>query len=121
MSGDRDRGWRGAAGVHRPLDRGWIATPRPEAKVIFDRIVAAAVALSRLLTESVHSGAISRYLAIFVVTATALGACLLRQRVVGADARDAAGAGGSSRWSGLMLVVAYDLGGGAAPRGGLRR
>jgi len=60
--------------LHRPLDRGWIATPRPEAKVIFDRIVAAAVALSRLLTESVHSGAISRYLAIFVVTATALGA-----------------------------------------------
>jgi multicomponent K+:H+ antiporter subunit A len=29
--------------LHRPLDRAWIAAPRPEAKVIFDRVVAALV------------------------------------------------------------------------------
>jgi multicomponent K+:H+ antiporter subunit A len=60
--------------LHRPLDRGWIALPRPEAKVIFDALVAGCVALSRGITETLHTGAISRYLAIFVVTAVGLGA-----------------------------------------------
>ncbi|MCU4652712.1 monovalent cation/H+ antiporter subunit A [Roseibacterium sp. SDUM158016] len=59
--------------LHRPLDRAWIAAPRPEAKAIFDRLVSASVALSRGITEWSHNGAISRYLAIFTVTAVALG------------------------------------------------
>ena len=49
------------------------ATPRPEAKAIFDRLVAALVALSRWISESSHNGAISRYLAIFTVTSVVLG------------------------------------------------
>ncbi len=60
--------------VHRPLDRIWIALPRPEAKVIFDAFVDRAVALSRWISETTHNGAISRYLAIFVVTSVVLGA-----------------------------------------------
>ncbi len=60
--------------LHRPLDRAWAIAPRPEAKAIFDRLVAAVVALSRTVTEATHNGAISRYLAIFVVAAVALGA-----------------------------------------------
>ncbi|GAA5066447.1 monovalent cation/H+ antiporter subunit A [Roseibacterium beibuensis] len=59
--------------LHRPLDKGWIAMPRPEAKAIFDRLVAGIVAVSRGITDSTHNGAISRYLAIFTVTAVALG------------------------------------------------
>jgi len=59
--------------LHRPLDKGWIALPRPEAKAIFDRLVAGIVAVSRGITDSTHNGAISRYLAIFTVTAVALG------------------------------------------------
>ncbi|AHM04117.1 pH adaptation potassium efflux system a [Roseibacterium elongatum DSM 19469] len=59
--------------MHRPLDRAWIAAPRPEAKAIFDRLVAGLVALSRAITEATHNGAISRYLAIFTVTSVALG------------------------------------------------
>ncbi len=60
--------------LHGPLDRAWIAAPRPEAKRIFDRLVASAAATSRWITEASHNGAISRYLAIFVVTSIALGA-----------------------------------------------
>jgi multicomponent K+:H+ antiporter subunit A len=60
--------------MHRPLDRLWIALPRPEAKAIFDAIVAGAVRVSRTITEGMHNGAISRYLAIFVAAAVALGA-----------------------------------------------
>jgi multicomponent K+:H+ antiporter subunit A len=59
--------------LHRPLDRAWIATPRPEAKAIFDRLVAALVDLSGAISRTTHNGAISRYLAIFTVAALGLG------------------------------------------------
>jgi multicomponent K+:H+ antiporter subunit A len=59
--------------LHRPLDAAWIAAPRPEAKAMFDALVAALVSLARRITEITHTGAISRYLAIFIVTAVALG------------------------------------------------
>ncbi|MDR9392699.1 monovalent cation/H+ antiporter subunit A [Roseovarius sp. SYSU LYC5161] len=60
-------------GLHRGLDGAWQATPRPEAKVIFDRLIAGAVGLSCAVTEGVHNGSISRYLAIFVVATVGLG------------------------------------------------
>ncbi len=59
--------------VHRPLDQAWIKAPRPEAKEIFDRLVSSVVALARWITETTHTGAISRYLAIFTVASVALG------------------------------------------------
>ena len=59
--------------VHRPFDRIWNALPRPEAKVIFDRLVGSIVNASRGITDFSHNGAISRYLAIFTVTSVALG------------------------------------------------
>ncbi|MBC6438499.1 MAG: monovalent cation/H+ antiporter subunit A [Rhodobacteraceae bacterium] len=59
--------------LHRPLDHAWIIAPRPEAKAIFDRLVASAVISSRWITGLSHNGAISRYLAIFTITAVLLG------------------------------------------------
>ena len=59
--------------LHRPLDRGWIAMPRPEAKVIFEGLVAWIAGLARGVIEWSHDGAISRYLAIFVVATVAMG------------------------------------------------
>jgi multicomponent K+:H+ antiporter subunit A len=73
MSGIAVLGGAALLALHRPLDRAWIAAPRPEAKAIFDALLAALVALSRRVTEAAHDGAISRYLAIFTVTAVALG------------------------------------------------
>ncbi|WP_425091567.1 monovalent cation/H+ antiporter subunit A [Tropicimonas sp. S265A] len=58
---------------HRVLDRVWIAARRPEAKAIFDRLVAALVSAARGITDRTHNGAISRYLAIFTVASVALG------------------------------------------------
>ncbi|WP_101068666.1 monovalent cation/H+ antiporter subunit A [Roseovarius salinarum] len=60
--------------IHRPLDRAWQDAPRPEAKVIFDALVGGAAGLARRVSEALHDGAISRYLAIFVVATVALGA-----------------------------------------------
>ena len=59
--------------IHRPLDSIWNAAPRPEAKAIFDGIIAGSVALTRRVTDASHNGAISRYLAIFTAAAIALG------------------------------------------------
>ncbi|WP_370158612.1 hydrogen gas-evolving membrane-bound hydrogenase subunit E, partial [Salipiger bermudensis] len=59
--------------LHRPLDKAWIRAPRPEAKAMFDRVVARTVLGARWLVESTHNGAISRYLAIFVVATVLLG------------------------------------------------
>ncbi|NNL18912.1 MAG: monovalent cation/H+ antiporter subunit A, partial [Boseongicola sp.] len=60
--------------LHAPMDRLWRAAPRPEAKVIFEWFVDSVARLSRWLTDISHNGAISRYLAIFVVTSVAVGA-----------------------------------------------
>ncbi|WP_306044458.1 monovalent cation/H+ antiporter subunit A [Nioella sp. MMSF_3534] len=59
--------------LHKPLDKLWIAAPRPEAKAIFDRLIAGLVSASRAITEIGHNGAISRYLAIFTASSVALG------------------------------------------------
>ncbi|KAA0921105.1 monovalent cation/H+ antiporter subunit A [Aquicoccus porphyridii] len=59
--------------LHRPLDWLWNALPRPEAKIIFDALIARVAALSRGITETMHNGAISRYLAIFFVTTLIVG------------------------------------------------
>ena len=60
--------------LHRPLDRAWVAAPRPEAKAIFDGIVAGVARLSRWIIETTHHGAISHYLAVFVAVSIGLGA-----------------------------------------------
>jgi multicomponent K+:H+ antiporter subunit A len=60
----------------RPLRALWDATPRPEAKVIFDGIIEPIAALSRGITQALHNGSLTRAVAIgFVaITATALWA-----------------------------------------------
>ena len=60
-------------GMHGPLSRLWIALPRPEAKAIFDAVVGAAAGVARALSEGIHDGALSRYLAIFTVGVLGLG------------------------------------------------
>ena len=95
--------------LHRPLDRVWIAAPRPEAKVIFDNVVAGAAALSRGITEITHTGAISRYLAIFVVTSVALGAVAFSGSGLGAQTRGLLPVPAVIAVGWLMLVVATVL------------
>jgi multicomponent K+:H+ antiporter subunit A len=60
-------------GLHARFQAMWDATPRPEAKRIFDGIVAPLAALSRAVTDRMHNGALSRYLAIATLTIMAAG------------------------------------------------
>ncbi|MFK7751352.1 MAG: monovalent cation/H+ antiporter subunit A [Sedimentitalea sp.] len=53
--------------MHAPLDRAWLAARRPEAKDIFDAMMARLTALTRAITDRLHDGAISKYAAIFLV------------------------------------------------------
>jgi len=78
MSGIAVLGGAVLLAMHAPLDRVWAALPRPEAKVIFDRLFAALAGVSRRITEATHDGAMSRYLAIFVAATTGLGAVAWR-------------------------------------------
>ena len=60
--------------LFKPLLRSWDAAPRPEAKVIFERIVAGAVAGARGLIAPLHDGSFSRYAAIMATAIIAAGA-----------------------------------------------
>ncbi|PWE31220.1 monovalent cation/H+ antiporter subunit A [Maritimibacter sp. 55A14] len=58
---------------HAPLMRLWLATPRPEAKTMFDAVTRAATLAGRGFTDSLHDGALSRYAGIFTVTVLGAG------------------------------------------------
>jgi len=66
-------GWMVLA-LYKPINRGWIAVGLVHAKAVFDRLMAGLEWLSRALTETVHTGSMSRYLAIFVMASVVLGA-----------------------------------------------
>ncbi|MEO1556813.1 MAG: monovalent cation/H+ antiporter subunit A [Pseudomonadota bacterium] len=59
-------------GLYKPLQAAWDAAPRPEAKAIFDVLMAGLVRLAQLLILPLHNGAFSRYA--FVAFAAILGA-----------------------------------------------
>jgi multicomponent K+:H+ antiporter subunit A len=58
-------------GAFRPLRALWDATPRPEAKVIFDAIIEPLAEISRVVTQALHNGSLTRAVAIGTVAITA--------------------------------------------------
>jgi len=59
--------------AQRRLAPVWDAAPRPEAKAIFDALIDAAARGARGLTDTLHDGAVSRYLAIFTLALAGAG------------------------------------------------
>ena len=57
----------------KPLKAAWEATPRPEAKVIFDWIVGACGAAADWITATLHNGSMARYLTLFTIGSVAAG------------------------------------------------
>ncbi|MEJ6403484.1 monovalent cation/H+ antiporter subunit A [Yoonia sp. 2307UL14-13] len=92
--------------LFKPLLRAWEATPRPEAKVIFEAIIAGAVSLARGLTHPLHNGAFSRYAAIMIVTVIAAGYHAWSTGAVSAATRAVQEAGPVPIGGWLMLVAA---------------
>lgn len=52
---------------HRQLEAIWNALPRPEAKVLFDRLIAAVTITADRITAGLHNGSITRYGLIMVL------------------------------------------------------
>ncbi|PUB16246.1 monovalent cation/H+ antiporter subunit A [Yoonia sediminilitoris] len=59
--------------IFRPLLRAWDAAPRPEAKTIFEALIAAVVALAQKIIQPLHDGAFTRYAGIMAITVVAAG------------------------------------------------
>ncbi|WP_323036590.1 monovalent cation/H+ antiporter subunit A [Pararhodobacter sp.] len=59
--------------MQRALAPLWDNAPRPEAKQIFDAIVESLARLARAVTDTLHDGAISRYLTVFTASVLAYG------------------------------------------------
>jgi multicomponent K+:H+ antiporter subunit A len=60
-------------GAHGAADRLRLASPRPEAKGIFDAAVAGAVGVAGRLIVSLHTGSLPRYLAVILATIVVVG------------------------------------------------
>jgi multicomponent K+:H+ antiporter subunit A len=91
--------------MFRPALRLWDAAPRPEAKVIFDAIIAATVSLARSVVLTLHNGAFSRYAAIFSVTVVIAGYYAWTTGTV-ADATRALQPAGPAQIAGWVMLVA---------------
>ncbi|MEP5727808.1 MAG: monovalent cation/H+ antiporter subunit A [Sulfitobacter sp.] len=92
--------------LFRPLLAAWDAAPRPEAKTIFEGIIAAVVATAKTFTHGLHNGAFSRYAAIATVTMVAVGYHAWVSGAIGPATRapQPAGAVDIAAWA--MLVAA---------------
>jgi multicomponent K+:H+ antiporter subunit A len=59
--------------LHAPLMRMWNATPRPEAKTMFDAVTRTVTRASTALTDGVHDGSLMRNAVVFSVVVPVLG------------------------------------------------
>ncbi|WP_195819582.1 monovalent cation/H+ antiporter subunit A [Roseobacter sp. MH60115] len=74
--------------IFNPALRLWETTPRPEAKMIFEALIAAIVALSQRFIHGLHNGAFTRYGAIMAVTVIIAGFYAWSTGTVGAASRE---------------------------------
>lgn len=74
--------------IFHPALRLWDAAPRPEAKTIFEALIAAVVALAQRLIHGLHNGAFTRYGAIMAVTVIGAGYYAWSTGTVGAPSRE---------------------------------
>ncbi|WP_147109276.1 monovalent cation/H+ antiporter subunit A [Tateyamaria sp. syn59] len=91
---------------HGALEKIWNTLPRPEAKAIFDRLVAVLVATTRAITDVSHNGAVSRYLAIFTTTSVFLGYFAYTSSGLSAPTREMLPVAPVIAVGWLMLIVA---------------
>ena len=95
--------------MFKPLSRLWEAIPRPEAKTIFDDIIAAVVMYARALIHPLHNGAFTRYGMIMTITVLAAGYHAWTTGVLG-EATRAVQPAGLVEVAGWIMLVAATVG-----------
>ena len=92
--------------IFKPALGVWDKAARPEAKHIFDAVIASAVSLARRIIAPLHDGAFTRYAAIMAVTVMAVGYHAWATGTVGAPTRSVQPANFVQIAGWLMLVAA---------------
>jgi multicomponent K+:H+ antiporter subunit A len=94
-------------GAYPRLRAMWDATPRPEAKRIFDGIVEPLAALARLVTEGLHNGSFGRsvVLAVLAIAGAAIWAFLGGSHAPGTRALLPADPSVTGTWAILMIAA----------------
>ncbi len=92
--------------IFKPALRLWDAAPRPEAKTIFEALIAAVALLARRIIHTLHDGAFSRYAAIMAITVLAVGYHAWATGTVGPATREMQETNIVQIAGWLMLVVA---------------
>ena len=92
--------------VFKPALSLWDKTPRPEAKTIFEAIIAGTVGLARRVIAPLHDGTFTRYAAIMALTVVAVGYHAWMTGTVGAATRAVQPANLVQIAGWLMLVAA---------------
>ena len=92
--------------MFKPLSRLWEATPRPEAKTIFDDIIATFVMYARAIILPLHNGAFTRYGLIMAVTVVAAGYHAWATGLIGPVTREVQPVGWVEVGGWIMLVAA---------------
>ena len=95
--------------LFKPLSRLWEATPRPEAKSIFDDIIAAVLMYARAIIHPLHNGAFTRYAMIFGITVVAVAYHAWITGTVGPATREVQPVG-LVEVAGWMMLVAATVG-----------
>ncbi|OOY26080.1 monovalent cation/H+ antiporter subunit A [Thioclava sediminum] len=92
--------------AHRPFQRLWDATPRPEAKAMFDWVVVKVQSLAAWITQGLHTGAMARYLMLFTITAVGVGLYAFMSGTLGPQTRALTPVNGAAVTSWLLLLTA---------------
>jgi multicomponent K+:H+ antiporter subunit A len=95
--------------LFKPLLKLWDATPRPEAKTIFDAVIGGTVRVAKAVTLPLHNGAFSRYGAVLTVTVLAAGYYAWASGTVGDPTRTLQPVG-AVELAGWSMLVAATLG-----------
>ena len=98
-----------ALSVFKPMLRAWDAAPRPEAKAIFEAMIAGIVKLAKSLTHPLHNGSFTRYAAIFTAAVLAVGYHAWTSGTVGPQTR-ALQSFGVIEMAGWAMLVAATVG-----------
>ncbi|WP_295532525.1 monovalent cation/H+ antiporter subunit A [uncultured Thioclava sp.] len=92
--------------AHAPLQRLWDGMPRPDAKVIFDWIVAQVQGLSDWITQGLNNGAMARYLMLFTVASVGAGIYAFTTGAMGPQTRALTPVNGAAVTAWLLLLTA---------------
>ncbi|MQY42996.1 monovalent cation/H+ antiporter subunit A [Epibacterium sp. SM1969] len=95
--------------AHKKLEAIWNALPRPEAKVIFDTLIAAFNGVADRMTHGLHNGSITRYGLVMILFSTGVGFVAFKTGSLGAPTRELQSTGALPLLAWFALILATGM------------